>query len=404
MVSVALAGANLWPLVLGHPLGLAGRLTAALLSAGLAWFTLRFLENPLRFAPEIRNSPWRSLGLGGLATTIAVCVGLVLLHLAPTPVGHGAPAIPLNFTGSTAPAGDGMDAHDAAVREAFAQVQAAVGASADLKDVPPNLTPSFANVGSEKDALLLDGCLRTPFQAGQPECASGDTASSTTVALIGDSHAAMWNPAFERVAEQRHWRLETLAKGACPVLDLPSTNPFHRLVESSTHCKQWRGQILARLRAEHPQLVVVSMWRGYEARNRGPSGFSSYGSAWIDSLTRLVMELRANGSQVLVLGPVPIPRFVVPICLSGYLDDVPACTPSRSIAVNESGIAAESAATQAGGGQYADLTDLFCTTDRCPVIVGNTLVYLDENHLTLEYARVLAPVMGALTERAFTHS
>ena len=67
--------------------------------------------------------------------------------------------------------------------------------------------------------------------------------------------------------------------------------------------------------------------------------------------------------------------------------------------MNESGIAAESAATKAGGGQYADLTELFCAADRCPVIVGNTLVYFDWYHLTVEYARALAPVIGALADR-----
>ena len=40
--------------------------------------------------------------------------------------------------------------------------------------------------------------------------------------------------------------------------------------------------------------------------------------------------------------------------------------------------------TKAGDGQYADVTELFCTADRCPVIVGNTLVYLDKGHLTVE--------------------
>ena len=69
--------------------------------------------------------------------------------------------------------------------------------------------------------------------------------------------------------------------------------------------------------------------------------------------------------------------------------------------MNQSGIAAESAATKAGGGQYADLTELFCTADRCPVIVGNTLVYFDRNHMTLEYSRALAPVdRGAGRPRA----
>jgi hypothetical protein len=82
---------------------------------------------------------------------------------------------------------------------------------------------------------------------------------------------------------------------------------------------------------------------------------------------------------------------------------VAACTPSTSTAVNPSGIAAESDATRAGGGHYADTTNLFCTADRCPVVVGNNLVYLDENHLTLEYSRRLAPVIGALADRALAH-
>ena len=69
----------------------------------------------------------------------------------------------------------------------------------------------------------------------------------------------------------------------------------------------------------------------------------------------------------------------VPICLSGHLDDATACSSPRSTAVNQAGIATESAATKAGGGQYDDLTELFCTADRCPVIVGNTMVYFDES-------------------------
>jgi hypothetical protein len=68
--------------------------------------------------------------------------------------------------------------------------------------------------------------------------------------------------------------------------------------------------------------------------------------------------------------------------------------------VNESGINAESVATEAGGGQYVDVSNLFCTSERCPVIVGNTLVYFDRFHMTAEYSQVLAPVIGALAARA----
>jgi hypothetical protein len=112
-------------------------------------------------------------------------------------------------------------------------------------------------------------------------------------------------------------------------------------------------------------------------------------------LTRTVASLRAAGATVLVLGPVPDPHTWAPACLSDHLDSATACAPDRAAAVNAQGVAAEEAATRAGGGRYADLTDLFCTVDRCPLIVANDLVYRDDNHVTVEYATVLAPVMAA---------
>jgi peptidoglycan/LPS O-acetylase OafA/YrhL len=209
----------LTPALLGHPLGLAARVAAALASGGLAVLTLRFIENPLRFAAPIRRSAWASLALGGAATAVAVCVGVALLEWIPAPVGRGAPATPLTITAAPAPTGSTMDAYDAAVRRAFSQVQAAVEAATDLQGVPSNLAPPLADVSAAQMGLSSNGCLRTQKEAGQPECATGDTASSTTVALVGDSHAAMWNPAFEMIATQRHWRLEMLAKMGCPRSD-----------------------------------------------------------------------------------------------------------------------------------------------------------------------------------------
>ena len=375
------------PLV-GHPLSLTARLATVVISAVLAVLTVRFVENPLRFAPSVRGSAGRSLALGGVATAVAVVVGVALLVLIPLPVGRGPEAPTLTVTAGPAPAPGDIEAHDAAVRQMFAQVAAAVAASAELKAVPSNLKPPLADAAREQNDLALNGCMRTFFEVGQPECATGDTTSATTVALIGDSRAAMWSRAFERIATQRRWRLETLARAGCPMLDLPIIND--RLQREYTECEQWSTQIIDRLRAEHPRLVVLSMLH---------QGSSSDDPAWIDSLIRLVKELRGTGAAVLVLGPIPDPQSVVPVCLSGHLDDVTACSPLRSVAVNESGkIVAE--AVKAGGGQYADLTELFCAPDRCPVIVGNTLVYLDQVHLTLEYSGLLAPVIGALADRA----
>nr|WP_231985352.1 acyltransferase family protein [Mycobacterium sp. E796] len=389
----------LTPALLGHPLGLAGRLAAAAVSAVLAALTLRYIENPLRYAPRIRRSALASLALGGAATMIAIVVGVATLVLAPAPVGRGAPAAPLTVTATPVPIGSTIDAYDAAVQQAFAQVQSAVAASAEIRAVPSNLSPPLANVQAEQRAMFLKGCMRNFYEVGQPQCATGGSAP-TTVALVGDSHAAMWTPAFQQLLPQRPWRLEIMAKAGCPLMDLPVVSPvLHR---DYTECAQWRGQILARLRTEHPQLIVLGLHRGYgsESGNTSRSPFTSYDPAWLHGLTQLVRELRGTGAKVLVLGPVPDPQVVVPVCLSGHLDDANACSPARSTAVNQAGIVAEAEATKSGGGEYADLTDLFCAAKSCPVIVGNTLVYLDWNHLTVEYCRVLAPVIGAVTDRA----
>jgi peptidoglycan/LPS O-acetylase OafA/YrhL len=388
------------PALLGHSLGLPGRLAAVLVSAGLAVLTLRFIENPLRFAARVRRSPLVSLALGGAATAVAVCVGVILLVWVPDPVGRGPAATPLTITAAPAPPGSDMAAYDAAVQRAFAQVQAAVAASAELNAVPSNLSPPLTDQVGQLEAILTNGCLRLPFQGGQPECAAGDTASPTTVALVGDSHAAMWNPAFQRAAAQRHWRLEMMAKAACSLMDLPITYDFFsRLVEHVQHCEQWRAEIIARLRAEHPRLIVLSQARQYGVGSLLP-GFKFYAPAWIDSLTRLTQQLRGTGAKVLVLGPSPVALTSLPTCLSGHLDDATACSGSPSTMVNGPGIAAESVATKAGGGQYADITELFCSTNRCPPIVGNNLVYFDADHLTREYSQALGPAMGALADRA----
>ncbi|WP_084531707.1 acyltransferase family protein [Nocardia miyunensis] len=385
------------PLTLGHPLGRLGAIGAIVMAGGLAMLTYWTIENPVRFAASLRNSAVRSLACGGACTAVAVSVALALLVLVPAPVGHGAAAPSLVLTPRPMSPAPALDPHDEAVRQLMAQAQSAVEASTQIRSVPWNLSPSLGDAPGDKADVFNNGCVRSWREVGQPECASGDPNSATTVALVGDSHAAMWNPALEPIAAARHWRLETLSKVTCPLLDLHITSPY--LGREFTECEQWRGQVMARLRAEHPRLIVVGMSRRYG----GDFGFVSYDRAWVDALARLVAQLRAIGSTVLVLGPIPDPHTTVPTCLSGHIDDASACEPTRPVAVNDAGVAAERKAAEAGGGQYAELTPLFCTAVSCPFIVGNTLVYRDDNHLTVSYARVLTPVIGALTDRALAH-
>lgn len=395
------------PALVGHPLGLPARLFAVLLAAGLAVLTLRFLENPMRYAAVFRASPWRSIGLGGAVTALAVIVGVVVVLVAPSQTGTGPPQPPLVITAGSVRPGAPPSEYQAAVDSAFEQIQAAVTASVGITAIPSNLVPALGGVEAQMHEFVTRPCFRALLQDGQPHCISGDTAAATTVAVIGDSHAAMWTPGFAQLAADRHWRLQTLAKAGCPMMHLDITNPFRRLVEAAEHCKQWSTEILERLRAQPPELVVLSVWRGYGTAET-MTGFTAYDQDWLDGLAGLVRGLRAIGSQVLVLGGIPDPGTDIPICVSGHPTDVSVCGRDRAAAVNAGGIAAERAVIDSAGGQYADLTALFCSADRpvnvCPAIVGNTLVYIDDSHVTPEYAKVAAPALGALAERALQAS
>ncbi|WP_197496568.1 SGNH/GDSL hydrolase family protein, partial [Mycobacterium sp. 1274761.0] len=276
------------------------------------------------------------------------------------------------------------------------QVVAAVAKSGEADPVPANLTPALNAIG--KPEVFVNGCVLSWRDVQQPECVSGDLGASTTVALVGDSHAAMWQPALEPIATERHWRLQTMSKALCPLMDLSINSPY--LGRPFTECEQWRSGVLAQLEKERPQLIVVDMSRRYGA----DFGFTSYDQAWQDGLKRLVQRLRATGAKVLVLGPVADPHSTVPTCVSAHMDDAVACAPSRAEGLNDKGVATEAAATAAGGGQYAALSELFCTPERCPVIVGNTLVYRDDNHVTTEYAKVVAPVLTDMIEGSLARS
>ena len=375
------------PLLVGHPIGWAGRLGAVSASFALAVLTLRYIERPVRYSRRLRRSVSRSIAAGGAITAAAVSVAVLLPMLVPAPVGHGEPA--------TAAVASEQRASGDFLTDAIATAHRAVRYSANRSEVPGDLSPPLVDAAADKPSVFLEGCVRSWPEVGVPDCVTGGQLGGTTVALVGDSHAAMWQPALEPLAQQRNWRLITMAKVTCPLLDLAITSPY--LGRTYTECGQWRTEALQRLVAERPKLVVIGMSRRYGA----DFGFTGYDREWVRSISALVADVRsATAARVLVLGPVPDPGTDVPVCLSGHLDDALACAPQRSAGLNTAGIAAETRATRGAGGEYADLSDLFCAATRCPAIVGSDLVYRDDNHITVSYARRLAPVLGMLAEQA----
>ena len=122
--------------------------------------------------------------------------------------------------------------------------------------LPAGLRPSLGEARDDEDRLIRDGCGVAIGGSEPPDCVYGDKHGDLTLALVGDSHAMNWFPAFERVAIRRHWRLVPFAKYSCVFVDMRIWSDY--LKREYTECESWRERVVGRLRRLKPDLVVIS--------------------------------------------------------------------------------------------------------------------------------------------------
>jgi peptidoglycan/LPS O-acetylase OafA/YrhL len=388
----------------GHPLSLIQKLGLLAGTGWLAFLTVELLENPIRFSPRLVARPSQSLALGMALTIAAALIAVVTaetlpvlrggqpaaavaLPASPAAGGRADPAQAVSGLGTTGPSSGGLlfDPSLLAVSEAVAR-------AANTEDVPSNLNPSL---GAAKNSLarpFRDGCDSGYTDPVLHPCVYGDKKSSTTVALFGDSHAAQWFPAIDQLAQAHDWRVASLTKAVCPPVLLPIWNPvLHRPFRE---CDEWQTSALGWIAREKPAVVVMGA-----ARHYGPEyHFQVYSPQWVAGLAAMVQRIRTMGPQVVVMGPVPHPKGNVPECLSEHLRDAVACTQPLGASVSPDGIVAEQAGVVGAGGAYVNVIPWVCSSASCAVIIGNILVYRDDNHVTTSYATWLTPVIGATVE------
>jgi hypothetical protein len=259
--------------------------------------------------------------------------------------------------------------------------------------VPANLEPPLARARDDNPIVYTDGCHLGFAQTTFGDCVYGDASSQTTVVLFGDSHAAQWFPALEQLANADHLRLVSLTKSACSAADVHVWNTT--LLRTYTECDTWRANVMTRIAAEHPALVVVSEDRAYQVTvNGAPVDVAQAMTTWNAGLETTLTQLRAISGTVALLGDSPRSTVDPPVCLSAHLDDSVDCATPLSKAVDRSWMAAEQSVAAAAGVRYVDSTPLVCPSDPCPVVIGRVLVYRDQDHLTATYSAILARRLG----------
>ncbi|MBT9330017.1 acyltransferase family protein [Paracidobacterium acidisoli] len=332
-----------WPvLVLSSALWtltLTDRLVCALASLLMAALTYQLLENPIRFHPALMGHAWRSLAM-------AVCVtGISLSACAAT-----------------------------AYLRHHLQTPRSRYISATIAALP---------------VVYSDGCHLTYTVSASPDCSFADTASKTTVVLFGDSHAAQWFPAIERIANENHWRLVSLTKSACTISSTPIIDKA--LHKTYTECSDWRDSALKRIAAMHPALVILTDYTTLYLSE----GLSV--PEWGSGLRTTVSRLNDAGVQTLLLHDPPAPEEDPDTCLARAARigrSFATCTYRRDLTADAPIQAAERQAVQGlPHVQRWNITSDLCHRLACSPYENGTVVYRDTSHFTVSFALTLAPLL-----------
>jgi peptidoglycan/LPS O-acetylase OafA/YrhL len=387
------------PHVLGHSLGLAENVAVCLCSLVAAALTTVLLEQPIRRSPWLSARTARSLVAGGALSLGAALAAVVIVAAVPPPVGSGQASAARLFTPHVA-TGRSSATTPSAVATADSldmQVNHLVYESLANPQVPASLTPSLAGASADAPVPFNDGCFDDFTDASVHPCLYGDTSSSRSVVLFGDSHAIMWFPAIDNLANQQHDALVVMAKATCPPIDITIFSPD--LGRTYTECQEWRAAELERMTTLRPAVVILGFSREYGIPD---DHVVVDGPAWQSGLADMITTIeRDTGARVVLMGDDPYPQQSVADCLSQHLTDTPVCAiPKHYPFYNPGGISQERAVAASTGAGYVDTDPWFCMATACTVIVGNMLVYRDDNHITATYANWLTPVIGAHLDAA----
>jgi len=315
-------------------------------------------ENPLRRARRLRRRR-PALALWPVSVSAVVLAAALGTASLVTP-GAAAPSLDINPAPGHA-AGETRPVDRKSLREALLE---SVAPARLRQPVPNGLAPPLGEL--LHDPYPLGSCVSPAGTASSAVCELGDTTARRRLVVLGDSHAAMWMPAFVRFAVRYHWRLVPLIKTGC----VPS-------VMRTGNCATWYGWALGQVRRLHPRAVVLSQY------------WSAWGQGGVAAVARELRDLAPLAHRVAVVEDPPARSRAALDCLLAPGATLGSCafgvTPDEAAAY--SAVRSEALAARAG---YVGTLPWFCARALCPTVVGTIITYRDKTHITVTYARLLA--------------
>jgi peptidoglycan/LPS O-acetylase OafA/YrhL len=328
-------------------ISLAGKITAAGASLGVAAISYYFVENPIRYHSSLLRRPVLSVGLAGVLTVCSLGAALLSMWFATQ-----------------------------------------LAKEPEMKSITAAIAGNIA--------LPRQQCVSQKQSSDVKMCQFGDTSSSINIVLLGDSHAIQWFNPLQRIAESNGWKLTTVVRYGCTAFNL--VQPGTRVGERAA-CARWRDEALKKIVDLRPSIVFI----GNATSELGRKDTLAMGFS-LDELqtgTRRTLEtLSAAGIRIVVMRDNPSFTYNIPICLarsarhSWYPGG--SCEADRSQVLNPAVFESEKAGAQGlSNVHFIDITERLCQKDICRPVQGDALLYQDSHHLTANFTQSLIALLEA---------
>ncbi|GAA1161841.1 SGNH hydrolase domain-containing protein [Nesterenkonia sandarakina] len=273
------------------------------------------------------------------------------------------------------------------------------------------LTPSAAEVAAQPQEPAYPGCQAEAEDEGVPECWLGAEAAQAegTIAVFGDSHATMWLPALDEIAQDAGKRLLVLTRSSC-------TPRAATYVQAEDPCGEANLEILDRL-AEDPEVETVviagsQMTGGFEGPDVKvdlPESEVELSDAGRSILTPIQFWLEAE-KQVVVMGEIPRLNLerneteTLPECVALHEEDPAACNDDlQDTRVSERWLtASETVFAEAENYHFVPTEDLLCSEEQgtCYAVLGGAITYNDNSHVSQNFVRSVTAELAQRIEPA----
>jgi peptidoglycan/LPS O-acetylase OafA/YrhL len=251
-------------------------------------------------------------------------------------------------------------------------IVAAVRAAEQEAPIPSPLTPPVSRLRDDF-YFFPNGCVPRGSQTKSRICRLGERPSRKAIVVIGDSHAQMWMPTILQMAARDGWVVIPFVKVSC----IPRT-----WLEARKPCNTWYRWAKQRAAALRPDVtLIIGSWAGTWAPKRA-----------IRAVADLGRSMRSSSRAVIVLDDTPGQRRDPTDCLLDSSSNMKTCSSVQTTVQQQTSTAIRSNARNRGLG-FMDSRGWFCApTQRtprkilCPLIINQTVTYIDRGHVSKTYA------------------